>query len=115
MTTTKTTEADREWMACRTLALKQWRTEASTRLWNAAGMKNTMPESLVMPDCCLVTLVKSEGLLNITELIEFLEPWHGVSKHAQKIFHCLEKNSPPPNLEAPVPNLLSKAERKAAL
>lgn len=102
-------------MACRTLALKQWRTEASTRLWNAAGVKNTMLESLVMPNCCLVALVKSEGLLNITELIEFLELWHGVSKHAQETFHCLEKNRPPPNPEAPIPNLPSKAERKAAL
>lgn len=37
-TTKKATEADREWMACRTLALKQWRTETSTRLWNAAGV-----------------------------------------------------------------------------
>ena len=111
MTTTKTTEADREWMACRTLALKQWRTEVCTRLWNGAGVKNTISESLVMLNCCLVALVKSEGLLNITELIEFLEPWHGVSKHTQEIFHYLEKNRPPPNPEAPVPNLPSKAKR----
>ena len=66
-----------------------------------------MPESLVMPDYCLVALVKSEGLLNIKELIEFLEPWYAVSKHAQEIFHCLEKNPPSPNPKAPVPNLLS--------
>lgn len=68
-------------MACRTLALKQWRIEAFTRLWNAADVKNTMPESLIMPDCYFVTLVKSEKLLNIMELIEFLEPWHGIFKH----------------------------------
>ena len=102
-------------MACRTLALKRWKTEVSTRLWNAAGVKMIMPESLIMPDCCLVALAKSERLLNLTELIEFLEPWHGVSKHAQEIFQCLEKNRPPPIPEAPVPNLPSKAERKATL
>lgn len=44
-TTKKATEADREWRACRTLALKQWRTETSTRLWNAAGVIKAMPES----------------------------------------------------------------------
>lgn len=31
-TITKTTEADRKWMVCRTLALKEWRTKTSTRL-----------------------------------------------------------------------------------
>lgn len=76
-----------------------------------------MPESLVLPDCCLVALAKSEGLLNLTELIKFLQPWHGVSKHAHEIFHCLEKNRPPLNsiAEPLVPNLPSKAERKVAL
>ena len=102
-------------MTCRALALKQWKTEASTRLWNAAGVKNITPKSLVMPNCCLVALVKSEGLLNITKLIEFLKPWHSISKHSQEILHCLEKNRPPPNPEALVPNLLSKAKQKAAL
>lgn len=33
-----------------------------------------MLESLVLPDCCLVALAKSEGLFNLTELIKFLEP-----------------------------------------
>lgn len=79
-TTTNTTKVDREWMACRTLALKQWRTETSTRLWNAAGIRKAMPESLILRDCCLVALAKSEGLLNLTELINFLKPWHGVFK-----------------------------------
>ena len=40
-----------------------------------------MSESLVMPNFCLVALVKLEGLLNITELIEFPKPWYGVSKY----------------------------------
>lgn len=73
-------------MACQILALKQWKTEAFTRLWNIAGVKMIMPESFIMLDCCLVALAKSEGLLNLTKLIEFLEPWHGISKHAQEIF-----------------------------
>ena len=104
-------------MACRTFALKQWRTETSTQLWNTAGVTRAMPESLVLPDCCLVALAKSEGLLNLTELIKFLEPWHGVSKHAQEIFHCLEKNRPPldSNAEPPEANLLSKAKQKLAV
>ena len=66
-------------------------------------------------ECCLVALVKSEGLLNITELIEFLEPWHDISKYAQEIFYCLEKNCLHLNPEASVPNLLSKAKQKATL
>lgn len=68
-----------------------------------------------MSDCYLIALIKSEGLLNITELIEFLEPWHGVSKYVQEIFHCLEKNRSPPNPEVSVSNLPSKIARKAAL
>lgn len=76
-------------------------------------MKNTMPKSLVMPNCYLVTLVKSVKLLNITELIEFLKPWYGIFKYVQEIFYYLEKNCSLPNLEAPIPNLLSKAEQKA--
>ena len=116
----KATEADREWMACRTLALKQWRTETSIRLWNAAGVKKAMPESLVMPDCCLIALAKSRGLLNFTELIKFLEPWHDVSKHAEEILHCLKKNRPSLNSDAnpnvdSATHLPSKAERKATL
>ena len=74
-----------------------------------------MPESLIMPDYYLVTLAKSEGLLNLTELIEFLKPWHGLSKYAQEIFQCLEKNCPPPIPKALIPNLLFKAKHKAAL
>ena len=76
-----------------------------------------MPESLVLPNCCLVALAKSEGLSNLTELIKFLEPWHSVFKHAQEIFNCLEKNCPPldSNAEPPEANLSSKAKQKLAL
>ena len=111
----KATEADREWMACRTLALKQWKTETSIWLWNAAGVKNAMFESLVMPDYCLIPPVKSRRLLNLTELIEFLEPWHGVSKHVKENIQCLKKNRPSlnsdvnPNVDSAT-DLFSKAK-----
>ena len=77
------------------LALKQWRIKTSTQLLNTVRVTRAMLESLVLPDCFLVALAKSDRLSNVTELIKFLEPWHGVSKHAQEIFHCLEKNCPP--------------------
>lgn len=50
-------------MACRTLALKKWRTEASPRFWEEAGIKKAMLDVLTMPDDCLVALAKSGGLL----------------------------------------------------
>lgn len=111
------TEADREWIVCQTLELKRWRTETSTRFWEASGVKKRMPEGLTMPDNCLVALAKSGGLLaTLTQLIKFLEPWHGVSKYADEIFLCLETNCPPlePKIELPF-QLPSKAQRKANL
>lgn len=69
------TKANREWMACRTLELKGWRTEISTRFWEASGGKKGMSEGLIMPDDCLVALAKSGVLLaTLTQLIKFLEP-----------------------------------------
>ncbi len=46
----------------------------------------SMPESLIIPDCYLASLVKSGEILKLKDLPEFLEPWHGVDKHAKKIF-----------------------------
>lgn len=76
-----------------------------------------MPKSLVLSNCCLVPLVKSKGLLNLMELIKFLESWHNISKYIQEIFHCLEKNCPPLNFNTkfPVTYFLSKAKQKLAL
>lgn len=46
-----------------------------------------------MPNNCLVALAKSSGLLaTFTQLIEFLELWHGVFKYANKIFLYLKIN-----------------------
>lgn len=76
-----------------------------------------MPESLVLPDCCLVALATSERLSNLTKLIKFLEPWHGVSKYTQEIFYCLEKNHSllDSSAEHPKANFPSKAEQKLVL
>lgn len=113
-TTAKVTEVDREWVACRTLALKQWRTETSDRLWRELGVTEAMPESLIMPDCCLASLATSGRTLKLEDLAEFLEPWHGVDKHANEIFHCLEMNCPSVDSDT-VLQLPSKANRKTAL
>lgn len=73
----------------------------SFEFWNKAGIKNVMPESLIMPDCCLASLAKSGGLLqDLSQLVDFLEPWHGISKYAETILQCLQKNSIPLNPEA---------------
>lgn len=76
-----------------------------------------MPEVLTMPDYCLVALAKSGELLaTLSQLIEFLELWHSVSKYVDEIFLYLQSNYPP--LEAK-PDLslclLSRAKRKTNL
>lgn len=75
-----------------------------------------MPESLIIFHYCLASLAKAEGTLKLKDLAEFLEPWHGVDKHANEIFQCLEMNQPPLDTD-PKPLLQppSKAERKNAL
>lgn len=40
-----------------------------------------MFESFIMPDYCFVALAKSEKLLNLTKLIEFLKSWHSIFKY----------------------------------
>ena len=67
-----------------------------------------------MPDICLVALAKSGGLLAThTQLIKFLEPWHGISKYADKIFLYLETNRLLSEPEAKLSfQLLSKAQKK---
>lgn len=112
--TPKYTETDREWIACRSSALKVWRKETSDRLWSAAGVTRSMSDTLLMPDAYLAALAKlGGGLLNCAQLIDFLKPWYGVAKHADEILLCLQKNSPS------TPDVLfdvsSKAKRKATL
>lgn len=76
-----------------------------------------MSKNFVLPNCHLVALAKFERLSNLTELIKFLEFWHGVFKHVEEIFDCPEKNCPPldSNAEPPKTNLLSKAKQKLTL
>lgn len=114
--TPKYTENDREWIACRSSALKAWRKETSDRLWSAAGVTRSMSDSLLMPDACLAALAKSGGSLNTrVQLIDFLKPWCGIAKHADDILLCLQKKNPlPPGLDASL-DLPSKARRKATL
>lgn len=73
-----------------------------------------IPESLVLPDYCLITLAKSKGLSNLTELIKFLASWYSISKYIQEIFHYLEKNclSLNSNAKPPKANLPSKTKQK---
>ena len=114
--TPKYTESNREWIAYRTLALKTWRKETSDRLWNAAGVKRLMSESLFMPDACLIALAKSGEILDLGQLIEFLKPWYGVTKYADDILLCLQKNSAPASgLDLLPSEIPSKAQRKAML
>ena len=114
--TPKYTENDREWIACRSSALKAWRKETSNRLWIAAGVTRSMSDSLLMPDSCLAALAKSGGSLNSqVQLVEFLKPWYGVAKHANDILLCLQKNSLlTPGLDASLDQTY-KAQKKATL
>lgn len=67
-TPTKYTENDREWIACRTAALKKWRQNTSIWLWNSMGVIEQMPDNALMSDSCLLALAKDGGQLNMTYL-----------------------------------------------
>lgn len=63
-----------------------------------------MPKGLIMPNDCLIALAKSDGLLaTLSQLIKFLEPWHGVSKYVDKMFLCLQTNRSPLEPETELP------------
>ncbi len=80
------------------------------------GVTKLMPKSLIMSDCCLASLAKSGGIFKFEDLLEFLDPWHSIDKHANKIFKCLEMNRPPLDIDAkPLLQSPSKAERKNVL
>lgn len=109
------TEVDREWIAFRTAALKNWRKEASNRFWIAKGLAaDAMPPSLILSDTCLSALAKSGGdlLADIFLLKEFLKPWHGADRHLDEIFECLQQSSPSKESSVSLP---SRAERKMIL
>lgn len=77
-----------------------------------AEIKKAMPNSFIRPDCCLVALAKLEESLNLDQLIDFLELWHRVAKHAKKILVYLQKNSFLSNNNLDLV-FLSKIKRKA--
>lgn len=69
-----------------------------------------------MPNYCLTSLAKFEGLLqDLSQLIDFFQSWHGISKYAEIILQCLWKNSILLKSEAELDKtLLFQAKQKAA-
>ena len=61
-TTIKFKESEREWIAIRTARLRKWRTAKSKVFWADQEVEN-MPDSLLMPDACLLALAKHGDLL----------------------------------------------------
>lgn len=107
---TKYTEADQEWIAYRTAALKNWRKETSERMWKEEGVNKPMPHSLIMSDNCLLALAKNADLfVDAESLIQFLVPWYGMKKHHVGILECLQ------SIRSGNNDAGSRLERKAAL
>lgn len=112
-------EAEQEWAIYRTSELKKWRTAASIKYWAQKHVTRSMPESLLMPDACLLALAKNAlTLTNIDILNKFLDPWYGVSKFSDEILTCIQQTVPGPellpgaHLGSSVP---SRPERRAML
>lgn len=117
---TKYSEYGREWIAYRSLALKQWRKEASVRLWSKEGVHKPRPDGLIMSDTWLIALAKNaEHLLDEQALIQFLELWYGVDKYRLEILDCLKtvpSEKPPANTgSASSLVLVPRSDRKEAL
>lgn len=112
--TTKYSKSDREWMACQTIKLKEWRKETAARIWLKQGVDEDeeLPDNLIMDDTCLTALAKNGELLqDLPTIIEFLKPWYGMARYAEEILVCIQKNSSFIDL----PDLPTKAERKSTL
>lgn len=65
-TLTKLTESDQEWIFCRTIALKKWRSQISTYQWLELGVnakEKDIPDGAIMSETCLTALVKQGELL----------------------------------------------------
>lgn len=109
------TEADREWIACRFFELKRWRKENMVRHCSAEGIKQKLPDTLLMSDTCLPALAISGGSLNHDRLVQFLRPWPQLRKYPDQILICLQQNRPPLSSLDSHFKLPSAAERKAVL
>lgn len=95
--------------------MKKWRKEIATKVWHAKGVVEEMPDNLIMPDDCLLALAKMRGSLNHDQLVDFLKPWYGISKHAAGILLVLQKNRPYLDTETSLFELPPRSERKSAL
>ena len=114
----KHNEYEREWIAYRSQALKQWREKAFTQLWSKEGIDEPRPNSLIMSNTCLVALAKNaDSLHDEQKLVQFLKPWYGVDQHRVEILACLKiypAEKPPDNLESTA-TLVPRSDRKEAL
>ena len=88
-------EADREWITFRNEELKKWRTRKSIPFWSDQEVEKEMPDSLLMPDACLLALAKhGDTFQDESQVHQFLQPWYGIDKYANEIFACLRQSSP---------------------
>lgn len=109
-TAVKYKESEREWIAVRTAELKKWRTAKSKAYWADQEVEN-MPDSLLMPDACLLALAKHSGLLlNEAQIDQFLQPWYGVNEYSNEILAACIRQSSSHGDTPP-----TKTERKEAL
>lgn len=63
-----------------------------------------MSNNLIIYDKFLVALAKSGGLFpNLSQLLEYLLLWHGISKYINKVLFCLQINHLNQELEINLP------------
>ncbi|MCJ1471185.1 hypothetical protein MMC07_009833 [Pseudocyphellaria aurata] len=78
-----------------------------------------MPDSILLPDCCLTALAKNgKDLLDTATLLEFLKSWNSVERYCDEILSCLQKNSSRVYFQAESDRsegMPSDAERKAMM
>lgn len=105
-TPAKFNEATREWIAYRTAELRKWRKATLKSFWLEQNVETEIPDTLLMSDACLVTLVKAaNGLVDCVDgskVKEFLQPWYGLDNYAEDLFLLLSQSP-------------TKAARKEAL
>lgn len=111
----KFSEINQEWIAYRTLRLKKWRKKTAIKVWYVKGVVEDMPDNLIMPDDYLLALAKSGSFLDQDQLVNFLKPWYGISKHTAELLIVFQKNRPYLDTQTPPFELLLRSEKKSAL
>lgn len=102
----------REWIACKTAELKEWKKVKSKALWLADGVEQEMPDTLLMSYLCLLELVKrGEEFDEKSKLVTFLLQWPNLNEFLDEIFACLCRSSFHGNSES----LFTKVKRKEIL